>query len=102
MLRGDHEAVTIAPQLWIRTDATSEERGNAVVRYRLSREAEVPRAVDPRATRILGPIPPERRRVALRNYVGRDGLIVHKGDIWDANDRFVAANEGDLFAPEAA
>ena len=33
------------------------------------------------------------------NYVGRDGRVVHAGEIWDAADAFVNAN-GDLFVKE--
>lgn len=53
------------------------------------------------STRILAPIPAERRRVALRNYHDKSGRIVHEGSVWDAHDEFVKAN-ADMFGPDEA
>jgi hypothetical protein len=54
------------------------------------------------ATRILAPIPAERRRVALRNYHDEAGRIVHEGSVWDANDEFVKGNPDMFGRPDEA
>jgi hypothetical protein len=48
--------------------------------------------VDPQATRIVSPIPPERRMVAVKGYHDRAGRMFDVGDIFDANDDFVRHN----------
>lgn len=97
-LRGSHDAVKTAPQLWIRADASSDEKAAALRRYRAAREAAQPQPPpDPTRPRILGPVPPERRRVALKNYVDKAGRWYEAGKVYDADDPFVKSNEGDLF-----
>lgn len=101
-LRGSHEAVKAVPSLWIAAETGSDEKVAALSAYRARRDAnEQPAAADPQAPRILGPIPRERRRVALRDYHDKAGRIIWAGSIWDANDEFVKGNP-DMFGPEAA
>ena len=102
VLRGDDPDVIASPRLWVREDATTPEKRAARMEHVASRRADLPaQPPDPHATRILGPIPQERRRVALRNYHDKAGRIVNAGSIWDANDDFVRLNP-DLFGPEPA
>ena len=102
VLRGDDPDVLAVPGLWVRESATTPEKRAARAAHVARRRGDVPEPPpDPTRTRILGPIPRERRRVALRNYHDKAGRIVHEGSVWDAHDDFVKANP-DMFGPEAA
>ena len=103
VLRGDNPDLLGAPQLWVRENLPTPDKRQAMAHHVAKRRTDVPEPPpDPMATRVLGPIPPERRRVALRNYVGRDGVMIHVGDVHDVREPFVQANEGDLFGPDPA
>ena len=98
-LRGDHEAVTTLPALWVATDGSSEERDAARAAHRARSLASVePAPPDPTAPRILQPLPPERRRVAVKGYHDKAGRWYEAGKVYDSHDPFVKANP-DLFAP---
>jgi hypothetical protein len=97
-LRGDDPNLLAAPQLWIREDATTPEKRQAIARHVASRRADVPEPPpDPQAPRMLGAIPPERRRIALKGYHDKAGRNFDAGSIHDAKDPFVRANPS-LFA----
>jgi hypothetical protein len=99
VLRGSDPDVLAASHLWIRTNATTPEKGQARAEHVARRRADFETGPDPQATIILRPIPPERRMRAVREYHDRAGRIIQVGDLADSNDPFVKANR-ELFAPD--
>lgn len=91
-LRGDHEAVRIAPSLWVRKDATSEEKAQArAARTARLRSEPIPQPVDLRAMKIA-----ERRQIPLeRTVVATDDFTfgflpgARKGERHDVDDEVV-------------
>ena len=94
-LLGNHPIIANNPSLWIPAstdDATFRGAYNAAI-------YGTPPARHEPTTRLLKPIPPERRMVAVQGYQDRSGRGFDAGSIHDANDDFVQHNP-DLFRKE--
>jgi hypothetical protein len=92
-LRGDHEAVVIAPRLWISADATDEEKSAARRAHYTAAVTDLPQTEpDPWATKIAEQrrIPFERRVMAVDAFWKGDTYVA-KGPQRDVDDPIVRA-----------
>ena len=92
-LRGDHPAILALPSLWIRVDASTEDKQMVYRAHVSARLADVPPPPeDPSVTRIVSPryIPLTRRVIALDTF-SKGMEFVRRGTAHDLDDAIVKA-----------
>jgi hypothetical protein len=87
-LRGDSPAVKAFPDQFVPVSTPRDVVQGLVARRRFGG----PPPDHSPAVRILQPIPPERRMVAIQGYYDIAGRYIVPGDIFDSRDDFVQHN----------
>jgi hypothetical protein len=90
-LHADHPAVKARPASWAPVGLSDDELHEARFTLRRAQEAKSPTPDQAPGGITPGPIPPERRRVAVKDSV-IGGAFLAAGDVLDANSATVKRN----------